>query len=425
MAFPADFLWGTSLSAHQAEGNNLNSWTEWERQPGRIKENHHSGSAINHWELFDQDYELLSWLNVNTHRLSVEWSRLEPDQNCWNKKSIQHYRKMIQSLRDRNIKPIVCLFHFTLPLWLEKMGGFENPKSILAFDDFTKMVVDNLGDLVENWLTMNEPAVYALGGYGAGLMPPGLKDLKKFLHVLINLMKAHGSAYHTIKALQPNSQVSFAHHLRVFSPKNKMNPLDLFGTKIADEIFNWSWYQTIQSGKIQIHVPTVLKFYEECPAALGAMDYLGFNYYGRDHISLRPFTVQKIFASTPPSAPKTDMGWEIYPEGIKVILKKIKGHGLQRYPLLITENGIADAGDQLRSQFIFSHMKYFLEGVKEYGLKPMGYLHWAPFDNFEWIDGFGPKFGLFEVDYNTLERRPRPSAFYFKGLGERRTLTAP
>jgi beta-glucosidase len=423
--FPKGFWWGTSLAAHQVEGHNLNSWTRWEDSSGRIKNNDKSGSAIRHWELFNEDFDKLNWLNVNTHRLSIEWSRLESQKGEWQEDAVLQYRKMILALKERKIRPMICLFHFSLPLWMEDLGGFENLEGVEHFTRFVKRAVESFGDLVSDWLTMNEPAVYALGGYGAGLTPPGVQDLKRCLHVMINLMKAHGAAYHVIKGASSQNRVSFAHHLRAFSPRNILNPLDHIGVKLADEIFNWSWYQSIQTGKIQISIPGFFYFNETCPESLGAMDYLGFNYYSRDHLSLRPFSAQKFFPSTPPHVPKTDMGWEIYPEGLKIILRKIKSHGLGKYPLLVTENGIADAKDDRRSQFIYEHLKVFLEGCQEFDLKPMGYLYWAPFDNFEWIDGFGPRFGLFEVDYKTHERRPRGSAHYFKRLGQTQTLVPP
>lgn len=357
--------------------------------------------------------------------MSVEWSRLEPHQGTWDEDSFQHYRRMILALRSRGIRPILCLFHFTLPIWAEEAGGFENPAIIRAFVRFSRKCAEAFGDLVEHWLTLNEPVVYALGAYAAGLTPPGVKDIKRALKVIVNLIRAHSKVYHVLKSQSAQFQVSFAQHLRVFTPKNKLSPLDQWGAKIASEVLNWAWYKTIQSGKIHVKVPTIFEITEESPASLGAMDFLGFNYYGRDLISVNPFSKEKFHISTPKNAEKTDMGWEIYPQGLVSILRGIKAHNLGSYPILMTENGLADARDAKRSRFIFDHLQTFLKTSQELGLNPLGYLHWSLIDNFEWIDGFHPRFGLFEVDYKLQKRSPRPSAHYFRELGRSKTLTTP
>jgi beta-glucosidase len=413
------------MASHQSEGGNHNSWTEWEDVPGHIKNGEKSGLADDHWNRFEEDFDNLVWLNANTHRFSVEWSRLEPQQGQWNDEAALHYREMIMALKKRNIRPVICLFHFTLPIWVAEKGGFENPEVMDAFVAFSEKAQRTFGDLVEDWLTLNEPVVYALGGYAAGVTPPGVKDFKRTMNVVVNMLKVHGRVYHALKILDPQARVSFAQHLRVFTPKNKFSPFDRWGAHVADEVMNWSWYKTIQTGKIKIHIPLMFSADEECPECLGAMDYIGFNYYSHDLISVNPFTAQKFFLSTRKNVPTTDMGWEIYPEGMVKLLKEIKSHGLAAYPLLVTENGIADAGDTQRPQFIYDHLRLFLQTAEDLGLKPMGYLYWSLIDNFEWVDGFGPRFGLFSVDYATQKRTPRPSAYFFKEMGARREVFPP
>jgi beta-glucosidase len=423
--FPENFWWGTSLSAHQAEGGNINSWSRWEKTSGNIKDGHQSGLASDHWNKFSEDFEALIWLNANTHRMSIEWSRLEPKVGEWNQDAEIHYRKMFLDLKARGIRTIVCLFHFSLPLWVEDLGGFENPEMISAFVSFAKRSQEAFGDLINHWITLNEPVVYALGGYAAGLTPPGKKNLKQAMTVTVNMLRAHGLVYHAIKNKNKNAQITFAHHLRVFTPKNKFSLLDRWGAMIASEILNWSWYKTIKTGKIIINIPTIFRAQEECPECLGALDYIGFNYYSRDFISVKPFTAQKFFVSTSKTGEKTDMNWEIYPEGLITLLKGIKRHGLSNYPLVMTENGIADRGDKKRAAFIFQHLKVFLQTSIDLGLQPLGYLYWALIDNFEWIDGFHPRFGLIAVDYKTQKRNPRESAHFFKEMGRRKAVFDP
>jgi beta-glucosidase len=423
--FPEGFWWGTSLSAHQAEGGNNNSWTRWEGRPKVIKNSDRSTQAAQHWERFEEDFDNLVWLNANTHRLSIEWSRLEPNPGVWDKASETRYREMIQALIRRKVRPIVCLFHFTLPIWVEDAGGFENPEMIKAFVNFSRRAQEAFGDLVQDWLTMNEPVVYALGAYGVGLTPPGIKSLPRALQTIGCLMKAHGESYHALKAGDSKAQVSFAHHLRVFTPKHGFSPADHLMQRLADKVFNWSWYQAIQTGRIQINVPTIFKFEEPNPSCFGALDYVGFNYYSRDLVTVNPFSEQKIILSTPKGSAKSDMGWEIYPEGLLSLLKKISRMKLGHLPVVLTENGLADAEDNLRQDFIYSHLRNFLVGCERYGLKPGGYLHWSLIDNFEWIDGYSPRFGLFHVDYESQKRTPRPSAHYFRHLGQLHGLVPP
>jgi beta-glucosidase len=425
LPFPDGFWWGTALSAYQAEGGNKNSWTRWEEQPGRIKNNERSGLAANHWELYEKDFDNLVWLNANTHRLSIEWSRLEPEPGIWNEAAVAHYRRILQSLKIRGIRPVICLFHFTLPLWVEDNGGFENPENVRAFVAFAKRAGLAFKDLNADWLTLNEPVVYALAAYAAGLTPPGYQDLGRALKVIVNLMKAHGEAYQVLKEIQPVSTISFAHHLRAFSPRSRFSPLDLWASFTANEIFNWAWYTSIETGQIRVKIPGIFNVEEECAACKGALDYLGFNYYSRDLISVDIFSKNKFIVSVPPAAEKTDMGWEIYPQGLVTVLKQIRDRGLGKYPLVMTENGIADQKDEKRSQYLYDHVLTFLHISQQLGLKPMGYLHWSLTDNFEWIDGYYPRFGLFEVDYKTQIRKPRKSAYYFRELGARRQLLPP
>lgn len=423
--FPEGFWFGTSLAAHQAEGGNINSWTRWEDQPRRIKNNEKSGLACDHWNRYHEDFERLSWLNANTHRFSVEWSRLQPVEGSWNEEAAHHYREMILDLKTRRIRPVLCLFHFTLPLWIDDIGGFENSVTIGHFVDFAKRCQNAFGDLVNDWLTLNEPVVYAVVGYSAGMTPPGVKDHARAMRVSVNLLRAHGQAYHAIKNLNSKAFIGWAQHLRVFTPKRKFFPLDVWGASVADEVMNWSWYKTIQTGKIDINIPSVFRAKEECPECLGAMDFLGLNYYTRDIISVNIFSKQKFFLSVPEKSDKTDLNWEIYPEGLGKILKEIKSHKLGQYPVLLCENGLADQDDSRRSKFIYDHLKKFLEVSDKLGLKPMGYLHWSLMDNFEWVEGFDPRFGLFEVNYKTQERIPRQSAHYFREMGRLKALIPP
>jgi len=423
--FPDGFWWGTALSGHQSEGGNNNSWTRWEEIPGHIEGGQRSGNAIDHWNRFETDFDWLKWMNGNVHRFSVEWSRFEPKQGEWDEKAIEHYRAMALALKARGIRPMVCLFHFTLPLWVEGKGGFENQEVIDAFVRFAEKAHAALGDVVQDWLTLNEPIFYAFGGYGVGNTPPGVKDFKRGGRVYANLMHIHGRIYHLFKNLDRRARVSLAHPVMAFSPYHKFNPLDVVAARGADDLLNWTWIKSIQTGRIEINLPTKVHIEEECPECLNAMDFLGLNYYTRNILEVTPFGATKITTRTHKGAPHTDVGWEIYPEGLSKILHGIKSRGLDKYPIVVTENGLADVEDKNRAKFIYDHLRTFLEVSRELGLKPMGYMHWSLIDNFEWLKGFGPRFGLIAVDYRTMERSPRPSAAYFREMGRLKKVFPP
>lgn len=425
IVFPENFFWGTSLSSHQSEGGNTNSWTQWESEPGHIKNNDRSGLAAGHWNLYESDFDKLNWLNANAHRLSIEWSRVEPEEGRFDYEALKIYRKMVRALRDRGIEPIVCLFHFTLPLWISERGGFEDRKNTEAFSKFVEVVHGEIGDLVTYWLTVNEPVVYSLAAYGVGLTPPGKKDLELAFKVVAELVRAHGLAYRTIKNLNPKAQISCAKHFRSFAPASRFSPLDRWATRQVDYAFNWAWFDAINTGRFEIHMPFMINLKVDVSEALDTLDFLGVNYYSRDHLSINFFSPQRFLMTIPEGVLKSDMGWEIFPEGLGEILTAIKDRGLGNLPIMITENGLADRLDVLRSKFIFDHVSVFLQTSKKLGLKPIGYLHWSLIDNFEWIDGFGPRFGLFEVDYSNQKRTPRESASYFRKLGLNRALSPP
>jgi len=173
--FPKDFLWGAATSAYQVEGENSNSdWWEWEKR-GRGKEP--SGQACRHYELYKEDFDLAKSLNHNTHRLSVEWSRIEPQEGVFSDKELAHYQQVLTALRERNLKPLVTLHHFTNPVWFSRIGGWENKRSIDYFLRYTKRVVEALGNQVEYWMTINEPLVYAYHAYILGVWPPEKKSV--------------------------------------------------------------------------------------------------------------------------------------------------------------------------------------------------------------------------------------------------------
>ncbi len=375
-SFPKNFLWGTATSSHQIEGGTLNDWTIWE--PGNIADNSISGIACDSFRRFQEDIALAKKLNNNAYRFSIEWSRIEPQPNCFNQKALTVYQTMIDECRRQKIEPVVTLYHFTVPIWFAEAGGWENPAAPQAFNNYVTYLAHNLKNL-NLWCTINEPGLYAFNAYGQGVWPPQRFGLSSWWKALNNLIKAHRLAYQTIHLTNKKCSVGIANNSQAFEPASP--------NFIARQLSTWSKFW------VNDH------FFKK---TANCHDYIGLNYYF--HNSIGP-------GKKPAIAWRNDMGWEINPQGFYQVLIDAKKYNL---PIYILENGLADAQDINRQKFIEEHLIMVHRAIKN-GAPIKGYFHWSLLDNFEWKWGFTPKFGLYEVDRQSLQRRPRPSSrFYAK-----------
>lgn len=392
--FPRDFLWGAAASAYQVEGNNVNAdWWQWEKEAG--KEN--SGSACRHYELYEQDFDLAKSLNHNAHRLSIEWSRVEPQEGKFSQEEIKHYTDVILALRARGIEPMVTLHHFTNPIWLSASGGWENRACVDRFLRYCEVVVRALGPQVRYWITINEPTIYFSHAYLFGVWPPQSKSYWKANGVYNHLISAHIKAYRLIHKIYkesnlPRPSVSIAHHLLAILPcvPNFINRL---AARLRDR-----WYNFGILDRLMRH---------------NTLDFIGVNYYSRHLVEVQGWGIWNWAMDTCQNnhhpVKKNSLGWDIYPEGLSQVLLKLKKYNL---PVIITENGICTSDDDLRWEFLWAHLKNVHLAIKE-GVDVQGYFYWSLMDNFEWDKGFGPKFGLVDVDYKTYQRTIRESARKF------------
>lgn len=393
--FPKDFFWGAATSAYQVEGNNLNSdWWEWERKIG-LKET--SGEACRHYDFYKDDFDLAKSLNHNAHRLSIEWSRIEPQEGKFSSQELSHYRDVIDSLRERNLEPIVTLHHFTNPLWFVKLGGWQNKKSSVYFLRYVDRVVKAVGQKVNYWVTINEPMVYVYHAYVLGAWPPQEESFFKGKLVEDNLILSHLKAYQFIHEIYKEKNlfrpyVSIAQNLQAFVPckatlKNK------FASYLRGKIFNFTFIEQLSRHK--------------------SLDFIGINYYTRSLVDVERWYPRNlaldICKRNHSTLKKNSLGWDIYPEGIYGLLLRLKRY---RLPVFILENGICTDDDNARWDFICQHLNYIHMAMQE-GVKVLGYIYWSLIDNFEWDKGFSPRFGLIEVDYNTYKRTVRESAKKF------------
>ncbi len=406
--FPDNFLWGTATAAHQVEGgNHANDWWAWEQVPGHIKNGDRSDPACEHFERYASDFDLLRSLHQNAHRLSLEWSRVEPTPGEFSSTALAHYRDVLQALRDRGMEPLVTLHHFTNPTWIANAGGWEAPETAEYFARFAQRVTDDFGDLARHWITVNEPTVIAYQGYIKGEWPPGKRNLGAAARALVNLLRGHWMAYERVKSRHPELQLGLAHHLRVFDPARPFAPQDRAVAAAFNRVFNETTLKSLRLGRLVWPLTRAGR----ASGPRHSQDFVGVNYYTRELVKFNHRFRAELFGEriAPAGAPRSDLGWELYPDGLYRTLLSLRREQL---PIYVTENGIADRNDVMRPEYLVTHVDAMRRAI-EAGAPVRGYFHWTCFDNFEWAEGYSAKFGLIACDPLTQERRPRPSARLF------------
>lgn len=399
--FPDGFLWGTATSAHQVEGNNYNNdWWQAE-QVGTIK--HKSGKSSDHYHKYEQDFDLAKRMHNNSHRLSVEWSRVQPKEDVWNQHEIEHYRKVLRALQDRGMKTMVTLHHFTVPTWFSDKGGFEKRRNVKHFVEFARYMADQLDGLVDMWITINEPGVYMYMGYKTGEWVPNKKSTLLGYRVYLNLALAHKRAYRAIHAVAKKrgftAQVGIAQNMLSFATYRKHALIDTLAVWLSVKFTNHGFYY-LTSRKTH--------------------DFYGINFYFRVRLRRKKGTLKIIQDDVSAQERETsDMGWEIYPHGLFDVMMDMRDYGK---PIYITENGIASTNDDKRQRFLVAHVSEIYHAIKA-GVDVRGYYHWSLLDNFEWHQGYGPRFGLIEVNFKTLQREMRPSARLYGQIAANNGLT--
>lgn len=402
----SDFFWGVSTSAFQLEGSPHADWASWDP---KIRS---KPSITHHYHLYREDLSLLKDLGLNAYRFSLEWSRIQPEKGKWNAEAIRHYQKIVDFLRQHDMEPLLTLHHFTHPAWFIKKYPWHHDQSQSLYLEYIEKMASTLKG-VRYWITFNEPYVFLLGGYLDGCMPPGIQDSSLFIKALRNILTCHGEAYDLIHASVPDAQVGLVHNMVAFAPSQNMNPLDRILSKVARSFYNRSLIGAFLSGRLTLKFPLRRAVSFHIPIK-GKLDFLGVNYFTRVHLRFNPLKkmgVELIYKDREGHG-LTDMGWEIHPKGLEEVLKEAwKLH----IPLIITENGIATTDDEQKTKFIEKHIEV-LKGCLKKGMDIRGYFYWSLIDNYEWFEGFGARFGLYQVDFDTLERKPTQTAYYYASL---------
>lgn len=369
--FPKEFYWGAATSSHQIEGNNWNDWSRWELSENRKNEllkkglkplDFYSGNAVDSYNQYNLDFAFAKRFGHNCTRLSIEWSRIEPEEGWFNQKEIDHYLNVIESSISNGLEPFVTLWHFTNPVWFADKGGWTNSKSVEYFARYSKKMANIFKGKVKFYITLNEPVVALNQGYLMKYWPPMQRNPINWYKGLQNMLKAHSFAYTSMKEVDPSIQVGIAHHM-VWSKIYKDSLYAKINKTLTDYIMND--YFLVKD--------------------LDKHDFIGLNYYFWNPIGLEKEERAKLT--------KNDMGWDLVPEGLYQIMKALNKFDK---PIYITEHGLADADNSHRPLYIKESLDFMKKAINE-GVDLRGYMHWSLLDNFEWAEGFAPKFGLIEV----------------------------
>lgn len=403
--FPRGFLWGTATAAYQVEGNNINSsWYAWEQQPGRVVNGDKAGIACDWWNgRWREDFDRAVEGSQNAHRMSIEWSRIQPAPDRWDEEALNRYVEMVRGLVERNLTPVVTLHHYSDPQWFVDQGGWQLDTAAEYFEKYVRKVVMALKDYVSLWCTINEPNGYSSACYLFGIFSPGKKDLGMTFIAIVNLTKAHAAAYHAIHQIQPHARVGMAHYYRSLQPARSWSPFDRLATSLL-MVFNDLFPYAATSGIVRL-----LNKRQRIPEAKATQDFLGIDYYTRDFVSFDLRKASELFSKRyfRPDAELSPSGFLANePLGMFEALK----WGLKfNLPIIITENGIEDPTDSLRPRFLIEHIHQVWRAVN-FNWPIKGYFHWSLVDNFEWERGWTQRFGLWGLDVTTQARVKRPSA---------------
>lgn len=444
LEFPSDFVWGAATSSYQIEGAAFEDgrgesiWDRFCREPGRVLGGHDGRVACDHYHRYRDDVQLLRWLGVGAYRFSIAWPRILPHgRGAVNDAGLDFYDRLVDALLEAGIAPYATLYHWDLPQPLEDEGGWPVRDTAQAFASFADAVSRRLGDRVKRWITHNEPWCASMLGYQQGIHAPGREDWRAALLASHHLLLSHGLAVPVIRSNVPNAEVGITLNLTPAVPASN-SAADRDACRHFDGHFNRWFLQPVFLGAYPADMLSDYRAVGRLPAALdpppaqdlsaisAPLDFLGINYYFR-RVS-RSETVPEERNEPPtvqvaPEAEWTDMGWEVYPEGMYDILTRV--HRDYRPPAIyITENGCSYADgpgddgrirDVRRCRYFHDHLAACRRAIQD-GVPLRGFFAWSLMDNFEWERGYDQRFGLTWVDYDSQERRPKDSARMYRNI---------
>jgi beta-glucosidase len=434
--FPVGFSWGVATSAYQIEGavnddgRGPSIWDTFSHEPGRVENGETGDVASDHYHHLSEDLDLLSRLGVSAYRFSVSWPRVLPaGVGGPNEPGLAFYERLVDGLLERQIQPMLTLYHWDLPQALQDRGGWTNPHIVEWFADYAGLLASRFGDRVTEWLTLNEPQVFSFTGNAHGDHAPGLRDWPTALRVADAALRAHAAAVARIRAGAPSARIGAAINVNFADPASGSEADRAAAARFS--AVNLDWFLDPLFGKgyptlaMEAHAAAGhLDDLELAPPPGGDLDFLGLNYYTRQVIASDPAALFGLTDAPVPDVERTTMGWEVYPDGLRQVLLRLY-RDYTPPAILVTENGAAfpdpapdgdgPIADERRRRFLERHVTAVADAMDQ-GVPVSGYHVWSLLDNFEWAKGYGQRFGIVHVDYATLRRTLKGSGEWYASL---------
>jgi beta-glucosidase len=448
MPFPDDFAWGTATSSYQVEGawdedgKGPSIWDTFTHTPGTIANGDTGDVACDHYRRWADDVDLIAAYGLNAYRFSVSWARVQPDGRTPNAKGIDFYRRLLDRLREKGIRPALTLNHWDIPQAIQDAGGWQSRDTCERFAEYTRLCVDAFGDGPAWWITHNEPWIVSALGYRLGIHAPGVRDTEAELRTSHHLLLSHGMAVEAYRASGASAPIGITLNLLPTYPQDETDA-DRRAAVLSDGYTNRWYLDPVFRGS---YPDDILSYFGERfalewiqPGDLDRVrqpiDFLGVNYYARRVVRAPREGETAEFAwvvrtETTTGIPTSDLGWEMTPDVLRDLVIRLRDE-YGSPTILITENGcslrdeIAPEGgvhDPRRIEFIRTHLGALEEAI-DAGVDVRGYFAWAMLDNFEWAEGYGPRFGITYVDYPTQRRIPKDSAHWYGGVARRNGLS--
>ena len=423
--FPNDFIFGVATAAYQIEGSKFGNcgsshWDTWSETPGNVHNSDNGSIACDHYNRFYDDLDIIKSGGFDSYRFSTSWSRVMPDGKSVNSEGLDFYDRLVDGMIARGLKPNLTLYHWELPSYLADIGGWTNRDIAERFAEFTDVIINRIGDRIDHTATINEPWCVAWLSYFLGGQAPGIRDIRAAVRAMHHVMLAHGKALEVLKS-HGQSNLGIVLNLGHGEPASNTQA-DINATKTFDAIHTRWFMDSLFKGnypkdmlsKVEKYMPE--NFESDMKLISSPIDWLGVNYYTRGVIKAAPNEPWPHFEGEEGGLPKTQMGWEIYPEGLELLLKRIYNDYTNEIPIMITENGMANedvvsndiCDDPIRVKYFEDHLQAVIRCIA-YGVPVKGFFGWSLLDNYEWAYGYEKRFGLVHVDYETQKRTPKAS----------------
>lgn len=408
--FPSDFLWGATVSAHQVEGENYDSdWWHYEQRPGRIQGDATSQGAAEHWSRWREDFDLVRQFGMRALLISIEWSRIQPAPDTFDHEAVDHYRRVLEALRERDIEPLIVLHHVTLPQWFAKSYGWHHKRAPQLFEEYVDHVLPALGPLCTWWIPIQEPMHWISMAYLERCWPPAARSHREAASALKNMGRAHALAYRKIHAAVDEAKVGPAIRARRFVPYDQYSGWDVRTARREERRCNTLFLDAVVQGKWPVSLRTDTE-------VMGTADFIGVSYLGQETLRFSPWRLGHLYAKRtgPDGASAHPTATEVSAEGFYDVMTNLTHYNL---PMIVTGTGLATEDDSERCRFIVDHVEQARRMLEE-GVDLRGFLVRSLLDGFEWADGYSQRYGLFHVDMETKSRMPNGSAYLFKELSE-------